>query len=68
MMVMRTTFIGWGQRFTTLRGNDTKIPYPIKDMILAPAVDYGVKVYTKVEHMVSQALSCFISSVPVHPR
>jgi hypothetical protein len=53
MIVMRTTFVGWGQRFTTLRGNDTKIPYPIKDMILAPVVEYGVKVYTKVEHMVS---------------
>jgi hypothetical protein len=37
-------------------------------MILAPAVDYGVKVYTKVEHMVSQALSCFISSILVHQR
>jgi hypothetical protein len=30
-----------------LEDNDTKIPYPIKDMILASAVDYGVKVYTK---------------------
>jgi hypothetical protein len=47
MMVMCTTFVGWGQRFTTLRGNDTKIPYPIKDMILVPAVNYGVKVYNK---------------------
>jgi hypothetical protein len=46
MMVMLTTFVGWGQRFTTLRGNDTKIPYPNKDMILALAVDYGVNVYT----------------------
>jgi hypothetical protein len=68
MMVMLTTFVGWGQRFTTFEYNDTKIPYPIKDMILAPAVDYGVKIYTKVEHMVSQALSCFISSVPDHQR
>jgi hypothetical protein len=47
MMVMLTTFVGWGQRITTLRDNDTKIPYPIKDMILAPAVNYGVMVYTK---------------------
>jgi hypothetical protein len=35
-------------------------------MILALAVDYGVVVYTKVEHMVFQALSCFISLVLVH--